>query len=53
MAKISRKHDAAMGETGAGIDNVAQIDRSVTTAFTTKWGAYLYTHTSSGYSYSP
>ncbi|KAJ6611009.1 hypothetical protein B0H10DRAFT_2437733 [Mycena sp. CBHHK59/15] len=37
MAKISRKHDAAMGETGAGIDNVAQIDRSVTTAFTTKW----------------
>ncbi|KAJ7099758.1 hypothetical protein C8R44DRAFT_888450 [Mycena epipterygia] len=37
MAKIARAFNNEMGQTGARIDNAAQIDMSVTNSFTTKW----------------
>ncbi|KAJ6483496.1 hypothetical protein C8R47DRAFT_255954 [Mycena vitilis] len=37
MAKISRRYDTQMGQTGAGIENAASIDMSKKNAFTTKW----------------
>jgi hypothetical protein len=40
MAKIAREYNTEMGETGAGIENAADIDMSVTNAFTTKWGTF-------------
>jgi hypothetical protein len=41
MSKTARKYITEMGETGAGIDNAAQIDMNVSNTFTNKWGAYL------------
>jgi hypothetical protein len=41
MSKTARQYIAEMGETGAGIDNAAQIDMNVSNAFTNKWRAYL------------
>ncbi|KAJ7028802.1 hypothetical protein C8F04DRAFT_1265556 [Mycena alexandri] len=38
MAKITRDYNMEMGQTGAGIENAADIDMSTTNAFTTKWG---------------
>ncbi|KAJ7131795.1 hypothetical protein C8R43DRAFT_1239642 [Mycena crocata] len=40
MAKITRDLDKSMGETGAGIQHAADIDMSVTNAFTSKWAEY-------------
>ncbi|KAJ7081709.1 hypothetical protein C8R44DRAFT_894942 [Mycena epipterygia] len=37
MAKTTHDYDAKMGQTGAGIENAAQIDMSATNSFTTKW----------------
>ncbi|KAJ7036778.1 hypothetical protein C8F04DRAFT_1336265 [Mycena alexandri] len=37
MAKTCRRHNAMMGETGAGIRDASQIDMSKSSAFTTKW----------------
>ncbi|KAJ7135078.1 hypothetical protein C8R46DRAFT_1048023 [Mycena filopes] len=37
MAKTCRAFNTEMGETGAGIQNAAQIDMAKTNAFTTKW----------------
>jgi hypothetical protein len=41
MTKITNKHNATMGETGAGITTQEEIDMSQDNAFTTKWGTYL------------
>ncbi|KAJ7811258.1 hypothetical protein B0H13DRAFT_1871766 [Mycena leptocephala] len=40
MAKITRKYNKEMGETGAGITSASQINMNATNTFTTKWGTY-------------
>ncbi|KAJ7790658.1 hypothetical protein B0H14DRAFT_3568945 [Mycena olivaceomarginata] len=37
MSRTTRDYITEMGETGAGIDNAAQIDMTVSNAFTNKW----------------
>ncbi|KAF8147407.1 hypothetical protein K438DRAFT_2027741 [Mycena galopus ATCC 62051] len=37
MTRTTRDYITEMGETGAGIDNAAQIDMNVSNAFTNKW----------------
>ncbi|KAJ7936688.1 hypothetical protein B0H13DRAFT_1853116 [Mycena leptocephala] len=46
MAKTIRDFRKEMGETGAGIQNAADINTDVTNKFTTKWGTYLYPNAS-------
>jgi hypothetical protein len=41
MAQITRAYITEMGETGAGIQNAAEIDTTQLNAFTNKWGTYL------------
>ncbi|KAJ7872533.1 hypothetical protein B0H14DRAFT_3438924 [Mycena olivaceomarginata] len=41
MAQITRAYITEMGETGAGIQNAAEIDTTQSNAFTNKWGTYL------------
>ncbi|KAF7372946.1 hypothetical protein MSAN_00501600 [Mycena sanguinolenta] len=41
MSQITRGYIVEMGETGAGIQSVAEIDMNVRNSFTNKWGAYL------------